>query len=127
MTAALEDAGLTPQDIGYVSAHATSTPSGDAAEARAIKRAGLGHAAVSATKSLHGHTLGGAGGIEAAASLLPLVRGIVPPTLNLVEPDDGCGLDHVMGTARRGVDVRAVLKNSFGFGGHNAALVLVRA
>ncbi len=127
MTAALEDAGLTPQDIGYVSAHATSTPSGDAAEARAIKRAGLGHAAVSATKSLHGHTLGGAGGVEAAASLLPLVRGIVPPTLNLVEPDDGCGLDHVMGTARHGVDVRASLSNSFGFGGHNAALVLVRA
>ena len=80
-----------------MSAHATSTPSGDAAEARAIKRAGLAHAAVSATKSLHGHTLGGAGGVEAAASLLPLVRGIVPPTLNLVEPDDGCGLDHVMG------------------------------
>jgi 3-oxoacyl-[acyl-carrier-protein] synthase II len=127
MTAALADAGLGPEDIGYVSAHATSTPSGDVAEARAIKRAGLAHAAVSATKSLHGHTLGGAGGVEAAASLLPLVRGIVPPTLNLVEPDDGCGLDHVMGTARHGVDVRASLSNSFGFGGHNAALVLVRA
>ena len=79
---------------------------------------------VSATKSLHGHTLGGAGGVEAAASLLPIVRGIIPPTLNLVEPDDGCGLDHVMGAARRDVDVRASLSNSFGFGGHNAALVL---
>ena len=127
MSAALADAGIGPEDIGYVSAHATSTPSGDIAEARAIARAGLAHAAVSATKSLHGHTLGGAGGVEAAAALLPIVRGIVPPTLNLVEPDDGCGLDHVMGAARRGVDVRASLSNSFGFGGHNAALVFVRA
>ena len=127
MSAALADAGIGPEDIGYVSAHATSTPSGDIAEARAIKRAGLAHAAVSATKAMHGHTLGGAGGVEAAASLLPLVRGIIPPTLNLHEPDDGCGLDHVMGAARRGVDVRASLSNSFGFGGHNAALVFVRA
>jgi 3-oxoacyl-[acyl-carrier-protein] synthase II len=126
MSAALADAGIGPEDIGYVSAHATSTPSGDIAEARAIAGAGLAHAAVSATKSLHGHTLGGAGGVEAAAALLPMVRGIVPPTLNLVEPDDGCGLDHVMGAARRGVDVRASLSNSFGFGGHNAALVFVR-
>jgi 3-oxoacyl-[acyl-carrier-protein] synthase II len=127
MSAALADAGIGPEDIGYVSAHATSTPSGDIAEARAIAGAGLAHAAVSATKSLHGHTLGGAGGVEAAAALLPIVRGIVPPTLNLVDPDDGCGLDHVMGSARHGVDVRASLSNSFGFGGHNAALVLVRA
>jgi 3-oxoacyl-[acyl-carrier-protein] synthase II len=127
MSAALADAGVGPEDIGYVSAHATSTPSGDIAEARAIKRAGLAHAAVSATKSLHGHTLGGAGGVEAAASLLPIVRGIVPPTLNLVHPDDDCGLDHVMGAARLNADVRASLSNSFGFGGHNAALVFVRA
>src|SRR4029079_6641362 len=75
MSAALADAGIGPEDIGYVSAHATSTPSGDIAEARAIAGAGLAHAAVSATKSLHGHTLGGAGGVEAAASLLPLARG----------------------------------------------------
>ena len=76
---------------------------------------------------MHGHTLGGAGGVEAAATILPLVRGVIPATLNLVEPDDGCGLDHVMGAARRGVDVRASLSNSFGFGGHNAALVFLRA
>ncbi|MEA2195698.1 MAG: 3-oxoacyl-[acyl-carrier-protein] synthase [Solirubrobacteraceae bacterium] len=126
MSAALADAGIGPADVGYVSAHATSTPSGDIAEARAIARAGLAHAAVSATKAMHGHTLGGAGGVEAAASLLPLVRGIIPPTLNLREPDDGCGLDHVMGAARRDVDVRASISNSFGFGGHNAALVFLR-
>ena len=71
MSAALADAGIGPEDIGYVSAHATSTPSGDIAEARAIARAGLAHAPVSATKAMHGHTLGGAGGVEAAASLLP--------------------------------------------------------
>jgi 3-oxoacyl-[acyl-carrier-protein] synthase II len=126
MSAALADAGIGPADVGYVSAHATSTPSGDIAEARAIAHAGLAHAPVSATKAMHGHTLGGAGGVEAAASLLPLVRGIIPATLNLVEADDGCGLDHVMGAARRGADVRASLSNSFGFGGHNAALVFIR-
>jgi 3-oxoacyl-[acyl-carrier-protein] synthase II len=126
MSAALADAGIGPADIGYVSAHATSTPSGDLAEARAIARAGLAHAPVSATKAMHGHTLGGAGGVEAAAALLPIVRGVIPPTLNLQEPDDGCGLDHVIGESRRGVDVRASISNSFGFGGHNAALVFLR-
>jgi 3-oxoacyl-[acyl-carrier-protein] synthase II len=121
--AALADAGVDAEAIGYVNAHATSTPSGDAAEARAIGRAGLGAAAVSSTKSMHGHALGGAGGIEAAASLLPLVRGVLPPTINLVDPDEDVGLNHVAGTARE-ASVEAVLSNSFGFGGHNAALVL---
>ena len=121
----MADAGIEPADIGYVNAHATSTPAGDIAEARAIARAGLRTPPVSSTKSLHGHTLGGAGGVEAAASLLPFVRD-VPPTLNLVEPDDGCGLDHVGQGAPR-CRRPASLSNSFGFGGHNAALVLVRA
>jgi 3-oxoacyl-[acyl-carrier-protein] synthase II len=121
--AALADAGVDAEAVGYVNAHATSTPSGDAAEARAIARAGLGAAAVSSTKSMHGHALGGAGGIEAVASLLPLVRGVLPPTINLVDPDEDVGLNHVAGTARE-ASVEAVLSNSFGFGGHNAALVL---
>jgi 3-oxoacyl-[acyl-carrier-protein] synthase II len=112
-----------PGDIDYVNAHATSTPAGDAAEARAIVRAGLAGAAVSSTKSMHGHTLGGAGGLEAIASLLPVVRGVVPPTVNLESPDDGCNLDHVAGQARQ-ARARVVLSNSFGFGGHNAAVVL---
>jgi 3-oxoacyl-[acyl-carrier-protein] synthase II len=75
---------------------------------------------------MHGHTLGGAGGLEAIASLLPLVRGILPPTINLEHVDDGVGLDHIAGTAREGHPT-AVLSNSFGFGGHNAALVLAEA
>jgi 3-oxoacyl-[acyl-carrier-protein] synthase II len=126
IAAALDDAGLPPSAIGYVNAHATSTRAGDAAEAMALSLAGLGHTPVSSTKSMHGHTLGGAGGLEAIASLLPLVRGILPPTINLEHVDDGVGLDHIAGSAREGHPT-AVLSNSFGFGGHNAALVLAEA
>ena len=125
MRIAIDDAGASPSDVGYVNAHATSTPSGDSAEANAIVYAGLAHAAVSATKSMHGHTLGGAGGVETVASLLPFVRGLLPPTINLDEPNDGCSLDHVANVARK-AEVDVAVSNSFGFGGHNAALVLRR-
>ncbi len=120
--AALVDARLDPGDIGYVNAHATSTPAGDAAEARALAAAGLRGAPVSSTKSMHGHALGGAGGIEAVASLMPLVRGQLPPTINLEDVDEDAGLDHVRELREGRPD--AVLSNSFGFGGHNAALIL---
>jgi 3-oxoacyl-[acyl-carrier-protein] synthase II len=124
MRAALADAGLDAARVGYVNAHATSTPSGDLAEARAIVAAGLGHAAVSATKSLHGHTLGAAGGIEAAATLMALVRGVLPGTANLDDPEPDPPLDLV--AAPRTAEIEAAVSNSFGFGGHNAALVFVR-
>jgi 3-oxoacyl-[acyl-carrier-protein] synthase II len=124
MRAAIADAGLQPGHVGHVNAHATSTPAGDLAEARAIVLAGLGHAAVSATKSLHGHTLGAAGGIEAIAALLTIVRGVVPATANLDDPEPEPALDHVR-TARP-LTVEAAISNSFGFGGHNAAVVLAR-
>jgi 3-oxoacyl-[acyl-carrier-protein] synthase II len=125
MQIALADAGVQAGDVGYVNAHATSTPSGDSAEANAIALAGLRGAPVSATKSMHGHTLGGAGGVEAVAALSAIVRGVIPPTINLVEPNDGAGLDHVANVARE-AHVDVALSNSFGFGGHNAALVLTR-
>jgi 3-oxoacyl-[acyl-carrier-protein] synthase II len=121
---ALAEAGLSPAEVGHVNAHATSTPVGDIAEARAIAAAGLAHAAVSATKSLHGHALGAAGGIEAIAAMLPLVRGVIPATANLDDPEPEPPLDHVRVT--RTADVAVAVSNSFGFGGHNAAIVLRR-
>jgi 3-oxoacyl-[acyl-carrier-protein] synthase II len=124
IAAALAEAGIDPARVGHVNAHATSTSSGDVAEARAIHAAGLGHAAVSATKSLHGHTLGAAGGIEAIAAIMPLVRGVIPATANLLDPEPDPALDHVRSTRHATVDV--VLSNSFGFGGHNAALLFRR-
>jgi 3-oxoacyl-[acyl-carrier-protein] synthase II len=122
---ALVDAGVSPEEIGYVNAHATSTSAGDTAEARAIVRAGLGHAMVSSTKAMHGHTMGAAGGVEAIAALMPIVRGTVPPSINLDAPDDGSELDFI-GTASKPIQTDATLSNSFGFGGHNAAIVLRR-
>jgi len=122
---AIVEAGIEPRQIGHVNAHATSTQAGDIAEARAIIAAGLGHAAVSATKSLHGHALGAAGGIEAIATLMPLVRGVLPATANLDEPEPEPRLDHVRET--RPANIQAAISNSFGFGGHNAAIVLLRA
>ena len=122
---ALVDAGVAPEEIGYVNAHATSTSAGDTAEARAIVRAGLGHAMVSSTKAMHGHTMGAAGGVEAIAALMPIVRGTVPPSVNLDAPDDDAELDFI-GTASKPIQTDATLSNSFGFGGHNAALVLRR-
>jgi 3-oxoacyl-[acyl-carrier-protein] synthase II len=124
MRLAIAEAGIEPETIGHVNAHATSTPAGDIAEARAIVAAGLGHAAVSATKSLHGHTLGAAGGIEAIATLLPLVRDLVPGTANLDDPEPDPPLDYVRVT--RSLRTDAAISNSFGFGGHNAAVVLLR-
>ncbi len=124
---ALEAAGAEPSDVIHVNAHATSTPQGDIAEATAI-RAVLGAAtdgvAVSGTKSMTGHLLGGAGAVESVAAILALRNRLAPVTANLDDPDDEIGLDVVSGTARplRGGDA-VVLNNSFGFGGHNVALV----
>jgi 3-oxoacyl-[acyl-carrier-protein] synthase II len=121
---AMADGFVHPASVGYVNAHATSTPLGDLAEARAIAVAGLGHAAVSSTKALHGHTLGAAGGIEAIATLMPLVRAQLPPSWNLDSSDIDCPLDYV--TSSRAATVAVAVSNSFGFGGHNAVLVLER-
>ena len=122
---ALADAGLGPGDIGYVNAHATSTPAGDAAEVRALERAGLAGAPVSSTKSAHGHGLGAAGGIELVAALMVFARDLLPATLNLEERDDGGVLDLIDTPRRARPD--AFISNSFGFGGHNACLAVARA
>ena len=121
---ALADAGLTPEDVDYVNAHATSTPAGDLAEARALVRAGLGGATVSSTKSAHGHGLGAAGGVEAVATLMAFSRGLLPATLNLEDPDPEAPFDHVL--TPRPAQVDAAISNSFGFGGHNSCLAFVR-
>jgi 3-oxoacyl-[acyl-carrier-protein] synthase II len=128
MKAALKDAKLRPQDIGYLNAHGTSTPLGDAIETTAIKRL-FGDRAkqvpVSSTKSMTGHLLGGAGGLEAGISVLALRDQILPPTINYETPDPACDLDYVPNTARK-VSVDYALSNSFGFGGTNAALIFKR-
>jgi len=128
MTLALADAGLAPEKIGYINAHGTSTPFGDEAEMLAVKRVFGVHAkrlAISSTKSMTGHTLGAAGAIEAAYTSLALSRGVLPPTINLEEPDPACDLDCVPNQARE-VSVEAALSNSFGFGGTNVTLCLGR-
>jgi 3-oxoacyl-[acyl-carrier-protein] synthase II len=127
MKMALEKADLSPADIGYINAHGTSTPVGDLAETNAIK-AVFGNQAplVSSTKSMMGHMLGGAGAAEAAACVLAMERGVIPPTINLTDPDPECDLDYVPLTAREAV-ISAVMSNSFGFGGHNATLIFARA
>ena len=128
MRAALRDAAIAPEAIDYVSAHATATDVGDLAETEAIK-AVLGERAhavpVSALKSQIGHLLGGSGGVETIAAIQTIRTGMVLPTLNLDHPGEGCDLDYVPHTSRR-ADVRTALKNSFGFGGQNAVLVLRR-
>ena len=127
MRLALQDAELSPDAIYYVNAHATSTMA-DRIETSAIKQVFGDHArrlAVSSTKSMTGHLLGAAGGIEAVFSILAIHRGVVPPTINQVVPDPECDLDYVPNVARR-ADVRAVLSNSFGFGGVNACLIFSR-
>ena len=124
MAIAIADAGLTAPDIGYVNAHATSTTAGDVAESRALQRAGLGHAAISSTKSAHGHALGGGGGMEAVATLMAFARDTLPATLNLTDPDPESPFDHVL--APRAARVAAAASNSFGFGGHNACLIFTR-
>ena len=128
MRRALKDAGLQPSDIDYINAHGTSTPLGDKAESLAIKGVFGEHAyklAVSSTKSMTGHLLGAAGGLEAAISALVVKEGMLPPTINHETPDPDCDLDYVPNQARK-QDVRHVLSNSFGFGGTNATLVFSR-
>ncbi len=129
MAQAIADSGLEPGSIGHVNAHGTSTPTGDQVETRAIKEVFGNHAydlLVSSNKSMVGHMLGAAGGVEGIASALALHHGLVPPTINLDSPDPECDLDYVSGKARR-ADLEAVITNSFGFGGTNASLVLSRA
>jgi 3-oxoacyl-[acyl-carrier-protein] synthase II len=129
MRNALRDAGLAPDGVQYINAHATSTPLGDVAETRAIRSA-FGAAAdqlmVSSTKSTTGHLLGAAGGVEAIFSVLAVHEGVIPPTINLHHPSEGCDLDYVPHTARRH-RVDAALSNSFGFGGTNGTLVFRKA
>ena len=128
MAMALRSAGLQPEDVDYINAHGTSTPHNDATETEAIKTAFGAHAyklLVSSTKSMTGHLLGAAGGLEAVVTALALYEGIVPPTINLENPDPACDLDYVPGQARR-VDIDVALSNAFGFGGTNATLAFRR-
>src|SRR6266702_3311876 len=118
MRHALETSGVDPKEVGYVNAHGTSTKLGDVAETRAIKSVFGDHAhelAVSSTKSVHGHLLGAAGAIEAAACVLALDRGLLPPTINLDDPDPECDLDYVPNKARK-AEIDVAISNSFGFG-----------
>jgi 3-oxoacyl-[acyl-carrier-protein] synthase II len=124
MKMALRNGGLNPTDISYINAHGTSTPVGDACETQAIKTTFGDHAkklVVSSTKGATGHMLGAAGAVEMAACALALKHGIVPPTINLLEPDPECDLDYVPNTARE-MTVNAIVNNSFGFGGHNSTI-----
>ena len=128
MLAALKDAGIAPERVGYLNAHGTSTPLGDLAETLAIKAAFGDHAyrmMVSSTKSMTGHLLGAAGGLEAAITVMALHTGIVPPTINLDAPDEGCDLDYVPNVARE-VALDVAVSNGFGFGGTNGTLVFAR-
>jgi 3-oxoacyl-[acyl-carrier-protein] synthase II len=131
MTMALQDAGIEPTEVGYVNAHATSTPLGDSAETRVIKRAfGEEHAksklAVSSTKGATGHCFGAAGAVEAVFTTLAVRDRKAPPTINYEDPDPECDLDYVPNDARDLPDLTAAVSNSFGFGGHNASIVLRR-
>lgn len=124
MAAALRDAGLAPAEVGYINAHGTSTPYNDKFETLAIKRVFGDHArrlAVSSTKSMTGHLLGAAGGVEAIATALALHHGVLPPTINYETPDPDCDLDYVPNHARK-QEVEVALSNAFGFGGTNATL-----
>ncbi|MCG6900331.1 MAG: beta-ketoacyl-ACP synthase II [Gammaproteobacteria bacterium] len=128
MDAALADAGLNHADVDYINAHGTSTPAGDIAETLAIKRSFgdlAGRLAISSTKSMTGHLLGAAGGVEALFTILALRDQVVPPTINLESPDPECDLDYVPNTARK-MQLEVALSNSFGFGGTNGTLVFRR-
>ncbi|MGI5940227.1 MAG: beta-ketoacyl-ACP synthase II [Thermoleophilia bacterium] len=125
MSRAIRDAGIDPSEVDYINAHGTSTPLGDAMETKAIKLSLGAHAdrvMVSSTKSIFGHCLGAAGGLEAAATVLAMEAGKVPPTINLDDPDPLCDLDYVPNMARE-AQVEVAMSNSFGFGGHNVAVV----
>jgi 3-oxoacyl-[acyl-carrier-protein] synthase II len=126
MARALKDAGIAPEAVGYINAHGTSTPVGDKSETTAIKTTFGDHAyklAVSSTKSMTGHMLGAAGGVEAVILGLALRDGMLPPTINLEHPDPACDLDYVPNVARK-ADIEIGLSNSFGFGGHNATIIM---
>jgi 3-oxoacyl-[acyl-carrier-protein] synthase II len=126
MKRALADAGLSLEEIGYINAHGTSTPAGDPIEVNAVKAVFGDHARrlwMGSTKSMTGHLLGAAGGLEAVICALALQRGVVPPTINLETPDPQCDLDLIPNTARD-LKSKAVLSNSFGFGGHNVSLAM---
>jgi 3-oxoacyl-(acyl-carrier-protein) synthase len=128
MSAALEDAGIKPEDVSYINAHGTSTGLNDKFETMAIKRA-FGEYAykvpISSTKSMTGHLLGAAGSVEAIACVRALQEGIIPPTINYEFPDPDCDLDYVPNTPRK-ADLEIAISNSFGFGGHNATIVIRR-
>ena len=122
---AIEDAKLAPEDIEYINAHGTSTPLNDKFETIAMKRMFGDHAynlAISSTKSMTGHLLGAAGGIEAAFSVLTIKEGVIPPTINIDDPDPDCDLNYVPNKALK-QEVNVAMSNSLGFGGHNASLV----
>ncbi|MFD1952708.1 beta-ketoacyl-ACP synthase II [Paenibacillus thailandensis] len=126
MKLAIRDAGIEPEEVDYINAHGTSTPVGDRSETKAIKMALGDHAyklAVSSTKSMTGHLLGAAGGVEAVILGLTLKNGVIAPTINLEDQDPECDLDYVPNQARK-ADVKVALSNSFGFGGHNATIAM---
>ncbi|MCL7489531.1 MAG: beta-ketoacyl-ACP synthase II [Desulfobulbaceae bacterium] len=128
MKRALQDAGMNPEDIDYINAHGTSTPLNDRCETAAIKTVFKEYASrlnISSTKSMTGHMLGGAGGIEAAFIALTLYKGVIPPTVNLDNPDSDCDLDYVPKVARE-LPVAAAMSNSFGFGGTNGVIIMKR-
>lgn len=128
MANAIRDAGLEPSEIDYINAHGTSTQVGDVAEVSAVKQVFGGHAsklAISSTKSMTGHLLGAAGAVEAIFSVLAVRDGVLPPTINLDNPDEGCDLDFVANQSRK-ADLRVALSNSFGFGGTNGTLIFRR-
>jgi 3-oxoacyl-[acyl-carrier-protein] synthase II len=125
MEMAIKSAGLDPSEVGYVNAHATSTPAGDPPEIYALRRVfgkSIDSVSVSATKSMHGHLLGAAGAVEGILAIRALETGLLPPTINLEDPDPECAVDHVVDKARE-KPIQAALSNSFGFGGTNASLV----
>jgi 3-oxoacyl-[acyl-carrier-protein] synthase II len=130
MTMAFGDAGIDPSEVGYINAHGTSTPLGDASETRVIKLAvGEENAyktPVSSTKGATGHCLGAAGAVEAIFTVLAVSRGVLPPTINYEDPDPTCDLDYIPNEAREAPDLKVGVSNSFGFGGHNASIVVRR-
>ncbi|HSW30356.1 MAG TPA: beta-ketoacyl-[acyl-carrier-protein] synthase family protein [Longimicrobiales bacterium] len=129
MRAALADAGVPPEAVGYINAHATATKVGDVVEVQAVKDtfgAQASRLAVSSTKSMHGHLVGAAGALELGLTLMAVARGRIPPTANLTQPDAECDLDFVPGRGREAPELEYALSNSFGFGGSNASLVVRR-
>jgi 3-oxoacyl-[acyl-carrier-protein] synthase II len=130
MRMAFEDAGIDPSEIGYINAHGTSTPLGDSSETRVIKLAVGEEQAykipISSTKGATGHCLGAAGAVEATFTILAVNRGKLPPTINYEQPDPTCDLDYIPNEARDAPDIRVGVSNSFGFGGHNASIVVRR-